>query len=421
MLRRLPWARETPAPRSPVLLLGSLCLLQAATGLNWSVYFAFGGFFLQAKLGLSVATVALLLSSSFLVYCVVQFGVSLVLDAGVRLVGLRAMLLRSPIFYGIGMILVVTGPSSTTVVIGSGLVGLGAATLPLMLAAVAVATPRSASGQMASLLGVAYLVGQVVALGAGWLLVNQDRTQSVFSGLCIAWLFVVVILAMVLRLGPATDPRRLPVTSAFAVQVRTSFGALWRSLGDPRTRALKVIILVAGVAPVLAGIYIPLDLIGLVNDPARSAGYIAASTALGYLIGAVSTPPLGVFVDRRRNASGLLLAVLVYVAVVAVVVSRTTDPLVVSMLTVGLTVGGQWLGMLQNTIMLRDVPAETATTFFAANQLPFYGGLPLGLGLGIGAVGLTGSVANALLVIAGMFGFSAVVWWWHRRGSTCAR
>ncbi len=101
----------------------------------------------------------------------------------------------------------------------------------------------------------------------------------------------------------------------------------------------------------------------------------------------------------------------------AVVVSRASDPLVVSVLTVGLMVGGQWVGMLQSAIMLREVPVETATTYFAANQLPFYGGLPLGLGLGIGAVGLTGSVANALLVVAGMFGFSAVVWWWHRRRS----
>ncbi len=153
---------------------------------------------------------------------------------------------------------------------------------------------------------------------AGWLLVDRGRAPAVFVGLCVVWLAVAVVLSATPRPESAADPRRLPLTSAFATQVRTSFGALWRSLGDPGTRALKIVILVAGVAPVLAGIYIPLDLIGLVDDPARSAAYIAASSALGYVIG---------------------------------------------------------------------------------------------------AVGLTGSVANALLVVAGMFGFSAVVWWWHRRRS----
>jgi MFS family permease len=413
---RLPMAKVIPADRTLVTLLGSLCLLQAATGVNWSIYFAFGGFFLAAKLGLSVAEVALLVSSSFLAYCVVQFGASLVVDAGVRLVGLRAMLLRSPILYGVGMTLIVLGPNATTVVVGGALAGLGAATLPLMLATISARTSKNSSSKMASLLGVSYLIGQVVALAAGWLLVNNADSHTGFFGLCAMWAVVAAVLLVTLWPGSTTDGPEAPLTNAFVGQVRTSFGALWRSLGDPSTRALKFIILIAGVAPVLVGIYIPLYLIGLVNDQGRSASYIAASTALGYLIGGISTPLLGTYTDRRRNAPGLMLAVLGFVAVVALTLSRTRDPLEVSVLAVALTVGGQWLNVLQNTIMLLEVPRERATTFFAANQLPFYGGLPLGLGLGIGAVGLTGSVANALLVVAAMFGVSAAVWGWHVRG-----
>ncbi|HLZ07401.1 MAG TPA: MFS transporter, partial [Chloroflexota bacterium] len=225
--------------RPPIALLGSLCLLQAATGVNWSVFFAFGGFFLAAKLGFSLEEVALLVSSSFLVYCIVQFGASLVVDAGVRLVGLRAMLLRSPIFYGLGMTLVVVGPDSASVVIGSGLAGLGAATLPLMLAAVADHTPKHLSSRMASLLGVAYLMGQIVALGAGWLLVNDAKARSAFVGLSAMWAVVAAILLLTLRLGPTINPEPAPVSSAFAAQIRTSFGTVWRLLGEPRTRALK--------------------------------------------------------------------------------------------------------------------------------------------------------------------------------------
>src|SRR5437867_12803690 len=122
----LPVSHVIPSARTPVILLGSLCLLQAATGVNWSVFFAFGGIYLGAKLGLSVPAVALLVSSSFLVYCGVQFCASLVVDAGVRLVGLRVMLLRSPILYGLGMTLIVLGPDGTWVIVGTGLAGLGA-------------------------------------------------------------------------------------------------------------------------------------------------------------------------------------------------------------------------------------------------------------------------------------------------------
>jgi|GEM_PF-3194360 len=399
--------------RSPALLLGSLCLLQATTGFNWSAYFAFGGIFLRVKLGLSVEEIALLVSSSFLVYCIIQFGVSLVVDVGVRVVGLRVMLLRSPVLYGLGMTILVLGSSPTTAIGGVGLMGLGAATLPLMLAAVAASTPKGASGRMASLLGVAYVAGQIVALGVGWFLVTGARTDTLFVVLCVIWTVTAAFCLACLRLEPGSDSRQVSLPSAFAVEMRRSFGALWHSMGEPRTRALKVIILVAGVAPVLAGIYIPLYLIKLVEDPSQSAGYIAASTTLGYAMASVLTPLVGAYTDRWRNASIVLLAILVLLAVIAAAMSQTTNPLAASLLAVALTVSGQCLTMLQNAIMLAHVPHESATTFFAANQLPFYGGLPIGLSLGIGVVGLTGSLGNALLVVAAMFGVGAAVWWWH--------
>ena len=413
MLTRLTLPNRLLRVRSPALLLGSLCLLQGTTGFNWSAYFAFGGIFLRAKLGLSVEAIALLVSASFLVYCIIQFGVSLVVDAGVRIVGLRVMLLRSPVLYGLGMTILVLGSSPTTVVGGIGLMGLGAATLPLMLAAVAASTPKSASGRMASLLGVAYVAGQIVALGAGWFLLSHGWTDTVFVALCVIWTVTTAFCLGWLRLEPGTDSRQASLPGAFAVEMRRSFGALWQSLGESRTRALKVIILVAGVAPVLAGIYIPLYLIKLVEDPSRSAGYIAASTTLGYALASVATPLVGAYTDRRRNASSVLLAILVLLAVIAAAMSQTANPLAVSLLAVALTVSGQCLSMLQNAIMLTHVPHDSATTFFAANQLPFYGGLPLGLGLGIGAVSLTGSLGNALLVVAAMFGVSAAIWFWH--------
>lgn len=406
---------------SPIPLLGSLCLLQAATGLNWSAYFAFGGIFLRAKLGLPVETIALLVSSSFLVYCLTQVGSSLMVDVGVRVAGLRAMLLRSPVFYGLGLIVLVLGTSPAAVVAGVGLMGLGAATNPLMLAAVAASTPKNASGRMASLLGVAYVAGQIVALGAGWLLTNQSRIDGLFVAMCAVWGVTAVVCLAWLRVSPDRDEEQLPYASALALELRRSFGALWKSVGEPRTRALKFIILVAGVAPVLAGIYIPLYLIKLVEDPAQSASYIAAATALGYVIASVVTPLLGAFTDRRRNASEALLVILGILAVVAVAMSQITSPLVVSLLAVALTVAGQCVNVLQNAIMLTYVPRDAATTFFAANQLPFYAGLPLGLGFGIGAVGLTGSLANSLLVVAAMFAVSALIWWRHVASKSAER
>jgi MFS family permease len=413
MLAWLSVRNEFLRARSTALLLGSLCVLQAATGFTWSAYFAFGGIFLQAKLGLSVEAIALLVSSAFLVYCVIQFGVSLVVDVGVRVAGLRAMLLRSPVLYGLGMTILVLGSSPTTAIVGVGLTGLGAATLPLMLAGVAASAPKGTSGRMASLLGVTYVAGQIIALGVGWLLVSRGWTDALFVTLGGIWVMTAALCLAWLRLEPGTDSRHGVLPGAFGGELRRSFGALWKSMGEPQTRALKAIILIAGVAPVLAGIYIPLDLIKLVGDPTRSATYIAASTTLGYLLASAATPVVGAYTDRRRNAPRVLLAALVFLTLIAAALSQATNPLAVSLLAVALTVGGQCLNMLQNAIMLAQVPRDSATTFFAANQLPFYGGLPLGLGLGISAVGLTGSLGNALLVVAAMFGISAAIWWRH--------
>jgi predicted MFS family arabinose efflux permease len=192
-------------------------------------------------------------------------------------------------------------------------------------------------------------------------------------------------------------------------------GETRRLLADPRTRAMKALVFLAGVAPVLAGIYIPLYFLRLVDDPRLSAGYISASTAVGYVLGGVLTPALGVFVDRRQNARQVLFVMLLAATLLAGLLPSLRDPLVVSELTVALTIGSQWLNTLVNAVLLLEVSRDSPTTFFAVNQLPFYAGLPVGLALGITAVGATGSVENALLVVAAMLGLSALIWGWHLR------
>src|SRR5215470_4310476 len=72
-------------------VFASLGLFQAANGATWSCYFAFAGILLREKFGLPVGSVAVLVSSCFLAYCVVQSLVSILLDLGVQLVGLRWM------------------------------------------------------------------------------------------------------------------------------------------------------------------------------------------------------------------------------------------------------------------------------------------------------------------------------------------
>jgi MFS family permease len=398
--------------RSTRLLLASLCLLQVATGINWSVYFAFAGFYFRDKLGLSVATISILVSSAFLTYCLTQFVVSLLLDLGVQLIGERWMLLRSPALYAVGMGILAFGPGPGAVVVGGAVAGFGAATSPLMLAAMASRTSKRQSGLVASLLNASYLAGQLGALVVGWLLVRSGRTGLAFAGLGWLWLVVFGILLVTLRPEP-TPHRALRLASPFLRKLVTSLGETRQLLADRRTGAIKALIFLAGVAPVLAGIYIPLYFIGLVQDPGQSAGYISASTALGYVLGGFVTPALGVFIDRHQNASQTLLAVLVIVTGAVALLSRVHDPLVASALAVALTLGFQCVNMLQNAVLLQEVTRESPTSFFAVNQLPFYAGLPVGLALGITAVSATGSVDNALLVVAAMFGLSAAIWTRH--------
>ncbi|HEY3080979.1 MAG TPA: hypothetical protein VGM69_13885, partial [Chloroflexota bacterium] len=172
----------------------------------------------------------------------------------------------------------------------------------------------------------------------------------------------------------------------------------------------KLVLMVAGVAPLLAGMYIPLYLIGLVSDRDASAAYIAGSTAVGYALGAVLTPALGVFSDRKQNKSSLLLGVLLLLAVALLGIVAFREVLVVSALAVVVGVASQWLVMLQNAILMLRISAERSTTFFLANQLPFYAGLPLGLLFGIGAIRISGSVANALVMVGCLFLLGAAVW-----------
>jgi Na+/melibiose symporter-like transporter len=290
--------------------------------------------------------------------------------------------------------------------------GFGAATSPLMLAAMASRTSKRRSGVVASLLNASYLAGQLIALGVGWLLVSEGNAGLAFQGTCGMWLLVSVILLLALRIEPIPgEEPRLPGPALR--KLIASLGETRRLLADPRTRAMKALIFLAGVAPVLAGIYVPLFFLRLVEDPRLSAGYISASTAAGYILGGVLTPALGVFVDRRQNVRQVLFAVLLAVTLLAAVMPSLRDPLVVSALTIALTLGSQWLNTLVNAVLLLEVSHDSPTTFFAVNQLPFYAGLPVGLALGITAVGATGSVENALLVVAAMFGLSAVVWGRH--------
>ena len=65
---------------------------------------------------------------------------------------------------------------------------------------------------------------------------------------------------------------------------------------------------------------------------------------------------------------------------------------------------------IKDAILMLRISSERSTTFFLANQLPFYAGLPLGLMFGIGAIRLSGSVANALVMVGCLFLLGAAVW-----------
>jgi MFS-type transporter involved in bile tolerance (Atg22 family) len=190
---------------------------------------------------------------------------------------------------------------------------------------------------------------------------------------------------------------------------RGELHALRQQLTDPRMRALKALMFVAGVAPALAGICVPLYLLSVVGDPGRSAGYIAASSAISYAVVGMSAPALGAFADRWNNHRRLLLGALLFAAMVLVTLAHAHEPVVVSALSVCLAVGGQWLSVLLNAIQLLEVSPEATNTFLAANQIPFYVGSLLALSLGVGITAATGSVANTLLFVAGLFAAGACI------------
>jgi MFS family permease len=200
--------------------------------------------------------------------------------------------------------------------------------------------------------------------------------------------------------------------------VRESVAALWLMLTDPATRRLKVVIAVAATGPAIAATYLPLLLLGLDADPRRSAGYLSAATSAGYVLALLVTPVLGAWSDRRGNKPALLLAVLTTVSLALALVGMSSRPLAVAGVIVVVSLGGRWLGVLQRAIQLELATAGQRTTFFMANQLPFFAGLPVGLLLAMVAIQLTGSVVNALLVVSLLFAGGAALWGeqlWRRR------
>jgi predicted MFS family arabinose efflux permease len=125
------------------------------------------------------------------------------------------------------------------------------------------------------------------------------------------------------------------------------------------------------------------------------------------------TPALGYWSDRWDNKAELLMIVLLVLAVAMALIALSGDPLVVSALAVVVGTGGRWLNTLQRAIQLALATETQRTTFFMANQLPFYGGLPVGILLAMTAVQLTGSVTNAILVVSGLFALGAAIWFQH--------
>jgi len=399
----------TRAPRTIVM---SLCLFQAINGATWSCYFAYAGILFRQKFDLEIAQVAVLVSSFFLTYCVVQFVLSVLLDIGVQLIGLRRMLLRSPAAYILGLTVLIGAPSAPIAVAAGGIVGLGAASQPIVLSILFKVVQRQRSGFYASILGLSYLLGQVSALSMGWYIASRETVNIAFAIICISWLLLACFLGATVCIPSERGSAGLDI-APWHQRVKDSLRRMWALMVNPKTRALKVLMLVAGAAPALAGIYIPLYLLSVVGDSTRSAGYIALSTVIGYVIAGASTPALGAFADRKHNHHQLLLGILLFVALTVVAISRLHDPVMVSGLAVVFTIGGQWFSMLQNAILLLEASSDSPNTFFAVHQLPFYIGTPLALALNIGIITFTGSVPNTLVFVAGLFVAGALIWGQH--------
>src|SRR5262249_29238179 len=155
-------------------------------------------------------------------------------------------------------------------------------------------------GFVAGLVNAVQLAGQLLALGIGLFLVSRGQIRALFPGVATMWLAMIILLFATLPADRPTLAGELPLARVVADRFRLRAEELWRPFLDRETGLIKVLMMIAGVAPPLASTYLPLYLLALVGDPVGSAAYISASTAIGYLLGTVLTPALGAFSDRRE-------------------------------------------------------------------------------------------------------------------------
>jgi MFS family permease len=406
-------------PRASVPLLICLGATQFGFGLHGVVYTAFAGYFLRAKFGLSVPEAAQLVGLGLLLFGLLQFAIGFVADLGIRLYGRKTMLVRVAVTYTCSWLLfsIISVPLLAAVAAGVG--GLAGAGAPIVLSYLSDHTERRRSGLVSGLQDVTMVFGQVAALGIGWLLVSRGRSQALVLAVSALWAATAALLAWLLPADAIARAPEIDTRGVLRLRLRESTAALWLMLAHPATRRLKAVIAVAAAGPVLASTYLPLLLIGVVADPARSAGYLAAASAAGYVLAMLLTPALGHWSDRRGNKPTLLLVVCATLAVALALVGVSSRALVVAGVVVLVSIGGRWLNMLQRAIQLELATAEQRTTFFMANQLPFFAGLPAGLLLSMVVVQVTGSIVNALLVVSLLFAGGAALWgdqlWRQRR------
>jgi MFS family permease len=196
-----------PVPRPPGRLLLCLAAVQFGFGFHGVVYTAFGGYFLRAKFGLAVPEAAQLLGLGILLFGLLQFASGLVADLGVRLYGRKAMLVRVAAAYALAWLLFAALPLPLPAVVGVGLAGLAGSGLPIMLSYLSDHTGRGRSGMVAGLQEGVLVVGQVAALGAGWLLVGRGLSQELVLAVGALWAAAAALLAWRLPRDAAAGAR----------------------------------------------------------------------------------------------------------------------------------------------------------------------------------------------------------------------